>query len=105
MRHEQSRLLLLRLCDVSLALSWLPTLIGPMAKPATVVATVVLCRPGLASGAVLGASAGVTFGTSLCPARGASSRLTLLATLAAARRGGRLPLLLVTKAGIPLLPS
>jgi hypothetical protein len=38
MCQEQSWLLLLRLCDVGLAASWLSTLLGPMAKLATVVA-------------------------------------------------------------------
>ena len=102
MCHEQSRLLLLRLCDVGLAASWLSTVLGPMTKLAAVAAGVVSCRLVLAGGAALGASAGITLGTSSRPGLGVSARL---ATLAAAGRGRRLPLLPVTLAGNPLLPS
>jgi hypothetical protein len=102
MGQEQSRLLLsgllLRLCDVGLAASWLSTLPGPMAKLATVAAGVVSCR-------LLGASAGTALGASARPSLGASAPLARLAALAAACRGGRLPLLPVTLAGFPLLPS
>ncbi|CAD6257082.1 unnamed protein product [Miscanthus lutarioriparius] len=73
-----------------------------MAKLAAVAADVVSCRLVLAGDAALGASAGITLGTSLRPGLGASARL---ATLAAAGRGRRLPLLPVTLAGNPLLPS
>jgi hypothetical protein len=62
---------------------------------------VVSCQPTLVGGATLGASAGITRGTSSRPGLGI---FAWLATLAAARRGRRLPLL-VTLAGIPLLPS
>ena len=98
---EQSRLLLLRLCDVGLAASWLLTLPGPVAKLATDVAGVVLCRLGPAGGT----SAGITSGTSLRPSLGVFARPARLATLAAACRGGGLPLLPVTVAGVPLPPS
>ena len=104
MCHEQSRLLL-RLCDVGLAASWLSTVLGPMAKLAAVAAGVVSCRLVLAGGAALGASVGITLSTSSRPSLGASTRLARLATLAAASRGRRLPLLPVTLAGNPLLPS
>ena len=101
MCHEQSRLLL-RLCDVGLAASWLSTVLGPMAKLATVAAGVVSCRLVPAGGAALGASVGITLGTSSRPSLGVSARL---ATLVAAYRGRRLPLLPVTLVGIPLLSS
>jgi hypothetical protein len=67
------------LCDVSLAASWLSTLLGPMAKLATVVTDVVSCR-------LLDASA-------------------RLATLVAARRGKGLPILPVTLASLSLFSS
>jgi hypothetical protein len=105
MCQKQSWLLLLHLCDVGLAASWLSTLLSPMVKLATVVAGVVSCRLLVASGAAGGASMGATLGTSLCPGLGASARLVPLAALAAARRGRGLPLLPVTLAGIPLFPS
>ena len=105
MCHEQSRLLLLRLCDMGLGASWLSTVLGPMAKLATVAAGVVSCRLVPAGSAALGASAGITLGTSSRPGLGVSARLARLATLAAAYRGRRLPLLPVTLAGKPLLPS
>ena len=100
MCHEQSRFLL-RLCDVGLATSWLLTVLGPMAKLAAVAAGVVSCRLMLAGGSALGASTGITLGTSSRPDLGISARLARLATLAAAYRGRRLPLLLVTLAGSP----
>ena len=103
MCHEQSRLL--RLCDVGLATSWLSTVLGPMAKLAAVAVDVVSCRLVPASGAALGASTGITLGTSSRPSLGVTVRLAWLATLAAAYHGRRLPLLLVTLAGKPLLPS
>jgi hypothetical protein len=104
MCQEQSWLLL-RLCDVGLATSWLSTLLGPMAKLATVVAGAVSCWLLVAGGAAGGASAGATLSTSLRPGLGASTRLVPLAALAAARRGRGLPLLPVTLAGLPLFPS
>jgi hypothetical protein len=52
------------LCDVGLAASWLSTLLGPMAKRATVVACVVSCRLLVAGGDAGGASAGTTLSTS-----------------------------------------
>jgi hypothetical protein len=99
--QEQSWLLLLHLCDVGLAASWLSTLLGPMAKLATVVAGIVSCRVMVAGGA----SAGATLGTSLHPGLGASARLVPLAALAATRLGRGLPLLPVILAGLPLFPS
>ena len=104
MCHEQSRLLL-RLCDVGLATSWLSAVLGPMAKLAAVAAGVVSCRLVPAGDAALGASVGITLGMSSRPGLGVSARLARLATLAAACRGRRLPLLPVTLAGKPLLPS
>jgi hypothetical protein len=97
MSDEQSRLLLLRLRDVGLSASWLSTILGPMTKLAAFVARVVSCRLLLPSGAALG----ITLGTSSHPCLGVFARL---ATLVAAYRGRRLPLL-VTLAGNPLLPS
>jgi hypothetical protein len=81
------------------------TLLGPMAKLVTVVSGVVSCRLLVAGGAAGGASAGATLGTSLRPGLGTSARLVPLSALAAARRGRGLPLLPVTLAGLPLLPS
>jgi hypothetical protein len=104
MCQEQSWLLL-HLCDVGLAASWLSTLLGPMAKLATVVTDAVSCRLLVVGGAAGGVSAGATLGTSLRPALGASARLVPLAALAAARRGMGLPLLPVTLADLPLFPS
>jgi hypothetical protein len=101
MCQKQSWLLLLHLCDVGLAASWLSTLLGLMAKLATVVAGAVSCRLLV----VGGASAGATLGTSLRPGLGAFARLVPLAALAAARRGRGLPLLRVTLAGLPLFLS
>ena len=101
--HEQSRLL--RLCDVGLAASWLSAVLGPMAELAAVAAGVVSCRLVPAGDAALGASAGITLGTSSRPGLGVSACLARLATLAASCRGRRLPLPLVTLAGKPLLPS
>jgi hypothetical protein len=88
-----------------LAASWLSTLLGPIAKLATVVASAVSCRLLVAGGTAGGASAGATLGTFLLPGLGASARLVSLATLAAARRGRGHPLLFVTLAGLPLYPS
>jgi hypothetical protein len=105
MCQEQSWLLLLYLCDVGLAASWLSTLLGPMAKLATVVAGTVSCWLLIVDGTVRGASAGATLGTSLRPGLGASARFVPLATLAAASRGRGLPILSVTLAGLPLFPS
>ncbi len=102
MCQEQSQLLL-HLCDVGLTASWLSTLLGLMAKLATVVAGAVSCR--LLVAAAGGASTGATLGTSLRPGLAASARLAPLAALAAARRGRGLPLLPVTLAGLPLFPS
>jgi hypothetical protein len=86
------------LCDVSLAASWLSTLLGPMAKLATVVTDVVSCRLLVAGGA----STGATLSTSSRPGLDASARL---ATLVAARRGKGLPILPVTLASLPLFSS
>ena len=69
MCHEQSRLLLLRLCNVGLAASWLSTVLGPMAKLAAVAAGVVSCQFVPAGGAALVASAGITLGTSSAKSR------------------------------------
>jgi hypothetical protein len=102
---QEQRWLLLRLCDVGLAASWLSTLLGPMAKLATVVAGAVSCRLLVAGGTAGGASAGAILGRSLRPGLGASALLVPLAALAAARRGRGLPLLPVTLAGLPLFPS
>jgi hypothetical protein len=85
MCQEQSWLLLLHLCDVGLAASWLSTLLGPMTKLATVVADAVSCRLLFASGVAGGAFASATLGTSLRPGLGASARLVPLVALAAAR--------------------
>jgi hypothetical protein len=101
MCQEQSWLLLLHLCDVGLAVSWPSTLLGPMAKFATVVAGAVSCRLLI----IGGASAGATLGTSSRPGLVASARLVPLTALAAARRGRGLTLLPVTLAGLPLFPS
>jgi hypothetical protein len=65
MCQEQSWLVLLHLCDVGLATSWLLTLLGPMAKLATVVAGAISCQLLVVDGAAGGASAGATLGTSL----------------------------------------
>jgi hypothetical protein len=73
MCQEQSWLLLLHLCDVGLAASWLSTLLGPMAKLATLVAGVVSCRLLVAGGAAEGASTGATLSTSLHPGLDASA--------------------------------
>jgi hypothetical protein len=73
MCQEQSWLLLLHLCDVGLAASWLSTLLGPMTKLATVVAGAVSCRLMVAGGAAGGTSVGATLGTSLRPDLGASA--------------------------------
>ena len=96
--------LLLRLCDVGLAASWLSAVLGPMAELAAVAAGVVPCRLVPTGGAALGASAGITLGTSSRPDLGVSARLARLAMPAAACRR-RLPLFPVTLAGKPLLPS
>jgi hypothetical protein len=85
MCQEQSWILLLYLCDMGLAASWLSTLLGPMAKLAIVVAGVISCWLLVAGGTVVGASMGTTLGTSSCPGLGASAHLARLATLAAAR--------------------
>jgi hypothetical protein len=76
-----------------------------MAKLATVVAGVVLCRLLVAGGAAMGASADVTLSTSSCPDLGAFARLAQLAALATTRRGRGLPLLPVTLACLPLFLS
>jgi hypothetical protein len=105
MCQEQSWLLLLYLCDMGLVASWLSTLLGPMAKLATVVSGTVSCRLLVAGGTAGGTSANATLSTSLRPGLGASARLVPLATLADARLGRGLPLLPVTLAGLPLFPS
>jgi hypothetical protein len=76
---------------MGLATSWQLIALGPMAKLAA--------GAVLAGGATLGASAGITLGTSSHPGLGVFARIARLATLAAACRGRRLPLLLVTLAG------
>jgi hypothetical protein len=101
--QEQSWLL--HLCDIGLTASWLSTLLGPMAKLATVVAGVVSCRLLVAGGATGGAAAGATLDTSSRPDLGASMLLARLAALAATRRGRGLSLLPVTLTGLPLFPS
>jgi hypothetical protein len=103
--QEQSWLLLLHLCDVNLAASWLSTLFGPMAKLSTVVSGVVSCWLLVAGDAAVAASAGATLGTSSRPVLGASARLVWLDALVAAHRERGLPLLPVTLAGLPLFPS
>ena len=89
---------------MGLGASWLSIVLGPMAKLTIVAAGVVSCQLVLAGDTALGASTGITLGTSLRPGLGVSARLARLATLAAAYRG-RLPLLPVTLADNPLLPS
>jgi hypothetical protein len=81
----RSRVLLLHLCDVGLAASWPSTLLGLMAKLATIAAGVILCRLLVAGGAAMGASAGATLGTSSRPGLGTSACLARLAALAATR--------------------
>jgi len=71
MCQEQGLLLRLRLCDVGLATSWLPTIPGPVAKLAAVVAAVVSSRLLVADGAALG----TTLSMSSRPGLGASTRL------------------------------
>jgi hypothetical protein len=105
MCQEQSWLLLLHLCDVGLVASWLSTLLGPMAKLATVVAGAISCRLLIAGGATGGASAGATLSTSLRPGLGGSARLVPLAALAVVRRGRGLPLLPITLTSLPLFLS
>jgi hypothetical protein len=90
---------------VSLAASWLSTVLGPVARLATVAANIVLCRLALADGATLGTSARAILGTSSCPSLGTSLRLARLAALMAVCRGRRLPLLPITSVDLPLLPS
>jgi hypothetical protein len=102
--QEQSWLLL-HLCDVGLAVSWLSTLLGPMAKLATVVAGVISCRLLVAGGTAVGASAAATLDTSSRLGLGTSARLERLAALAAARQGRGLPVLPVTLADLPLFLS
>jgi hypothetical protein len=63
----------------------------------------VSCRLLVADGIALGASAGTTLSLSSRLGLGASARLAWLAVFAATCQGG-LPLL-VTLAGLPLLPS
>jgi hypothetical protein len=103
--QEQSWLLILHLCDVGLAAWWLSTLLGSMAKLATVMAGVVSCRLLVAGGTAVDASAGATLGTSSHLGLGASTRLARLAAFAAVHRGRGLPLLPVTLAGLPLFLS
>jgi hypothetical protein len=74
----------------------------PNAKFATVVAGVVSCRLLVVGGGVVGVSAGATFGTSSRPDLVASTRLALLAALAAARRGRGLLFLFITLACLTL---
>src|SRR3954464_5248068 len=104
MCHEQSRLLL-RLCDVGLTVAWLPTVLGPMASPATLVAGIFWRRLESAGGASPGAFTGITSGTSSRPGLSVVARPARLAVLAAASHGRGLPPPPVTVAGIPLLPS
>jgi hypothetical protein len=103
--QEQSWLLLLHRCGVGLAASWLSTLLGPMAKLATVMVGIVLCQLLVADGAAMGAFAGVTLSKSSRPGLGASACLVWLAALVGTRRGRRLPLLPITLASLPLSPS
>src|SRR3954468_20802037 len=104
MCHEQSRLLL-RLCDMGLTVAWLPTVLGPMASPATLVVGIIWRRLESASGASPGAFAGITSGTSSRTGLSVVARPGWLAALAAASHGRGLPPPPVTMAGIPLLPS
>jgi hypothetical protein len=83
----------------------LSTLLGPMAKLATVVTGVVSCQLLVTCGAAVVASTGATLGTSSRPGLGASVRLVRLNALAATRRGRGLPLPSVTLAGLPLFLS
>jgi hypothetical protein len=64
MCQEQGLLLRLRLCDVGLTTSWLPTVPGPVAKLAAVVTAVVSCRLLVADGAALGTSTCTTLSMS-----------------------------------------
>jgi hypothetical protein len=82
-----------------------PPFPGLVAKLAIVVAAVISCRLLVVDGAALGASAGTTLSLSSRPDLGASVRLARLAAFAAPSRGGGLLLLVVTLAGLPLLPS
>jgi hypothetical protein len=86
MYHELSGLLLLRLCNVGLAASWLSRVPGPMAKLAAGAAGVVSCWPVPADGATRGASAGITLGTSSRLGLGVFARHVRLATLASCDR-------------------
>ena len=76
-----------------------------MTKPATIAARMVSCRLVPAGYTALGASAGVTLGTSSRSGLSISACLPQLATLVDAYRGRGLPPLPVTLAGIPLFPS
>jgi hypothetical protein len=67
-----------------MAASWLLTLLGPMAKLATVVAGVVSCWLLVAGGAAIGVSVGATLGTSSLLGLGASTHLARLVALAVA---------------------
>src|SRR3954467_5401307 len=84
MCHEQSRLLLLRLCDVGLTVAWLPTVLGPMSSPSTLVAGIFWRRLESAGGASPGAFAGITSGTSSRTGLSVVARPAWLAALAAA---------------------
>jgi hypothetical protein len=75
-----------------------------VAKLATVVTIVVSCWLLVADGAALGAPMGTTLSMSSRPSLGASVCLARLAAFAAMCRGRGLPLL-VTLAGLSLLPS
>jgi hypothetical protein len=83
--QEQIQLLLLHLCNMGLAVSWLSTLLGRMAKLATVAAVIVSCWLLVAGGIALGTTAGTTLGTSSLPGLGANARLVRLTALVAAR--------------------
>jgi hypothetical protein len=73
-----------------------------MSKLATVAAGVVSCRLLVVGGATVGASVGVTLGTSSCPDLGTSARLDMLAVPV---EGEDPPPLPVTLTDLPLSPS
>jgi hypothetical protein len=71
--YQEQSWLLLHLCDVGQVASWLSTLLGPMAKLATVVAGFISCRLLVTSSAAGGTSTDATLGTSLRPGLGTSA--------------------------------
>ena len=93
-KQEQSRLVIrLDLRDVGLApVPLLGAVLGPVAGPATLVASVVSYYLGPVGGAALSASAGAALGAPSCPGLGTSAPFARLAALAATSRGRGLPL-------------